>query len=68
MISSTKRFLSGAISFLVLLKTLSHSADIAGIARVILLALHLQPFGSSLAGCSDVCSDPYTLKAFRLTF
>ena len=34
----------------------------------ILLALHLEPFGSSLAGRGDVCSDPYTLKAFRLTF
>jgi hypothetical protein len=42
---------------LVILVLLSH----------ILLALHLKPFGSPLAGRSDVCSDPYMLKAFRLT-
>jgi hypothetical protein len=34
MMSSARRFLSRAISFLILLKTLSHYADIAGIARV----------------------------------
>ena len=32
--SSAKTFLSGVISFFALLKTLSHSADIAGIERV----------------------------------
>ena len=32
--SSAKAFLSGVISFFALLKTLSHSADIAGIERV----------------------------------
>jgi len=33
-VSSAKAFLSGVISFFALLKTLSHSADIAGIERV----------------------------------
>ena len=33
----------------------------------ILLALHANPFWSSLAGRSGVGSDPYMLKAFRLT-
>lgn len=34
MMSSARRFISGVISFFVLLKTLSHSVDIAGIERV----------------------------------
>jgi hypothetical protein len=34
----------------------------------ILLALRAKPFVSSLAGRSDVGSDLYTLKVFRLTF
>jgi hypothetical protein len=34
MTSSARRFLSGVIGFLVLLKTLSHFADIAGFAKV----------------------------------
>jgi hypothetical protein len=34
----------------------------------ITLALHGNLFGSSLAGRSDIGSDPYTLKAFGLTF
>jgi hypothetical protein len=68
MISSAGRFLSGVIGFLVLLKRLSHSADMDAATERLVLRCPTKIWGLKvLGGRSDVSSDPYTLKAFRLT-